>query len=310
MKELYKEFFHIPKNGKIREKVMICRSAVTVLIMVLCLIAMSVTAYAYFSHEITSGSNMIKAANFDAIISITDENGSTVAPSSTDGNMTTFTFAADGTYKVTIEKGNSSSKTGFCILYAGNNKYHTQQITQNNSVITFSVKVSANMQIGMMNHWGTSSYYGYENLENNPRYITDNKKEIDLTSASAAINEDGDVSQNDGAEIIHTVEENENLTKIAKKYGTTVSRIAVYNEISDPAKIQVDQELKIPSEHWEMPSDALEKTTETEDAEQTEPTANADIPSVSENAKTEQTEPTTSVDSPSVSESTKTESEE
>ncbi|MBR4288450.1 MAG: LysM peptidoglycan-binding domain-containing protein [Clostridia bacterium] len=286
MKELYEEFFHIPKNGKIHEKVMICRTAVTVMIMVVCLIAMSVTAYAYFSHEVTSGSNMIKAANFNAIISITTENGSFVDPSSKDGDMTTFTFAADGTYKVNIKKGNSSSKTGFCILYVGNNKYHTQQITQNGGGITFSITVSANMQVGIMNHWGTSSYYGYENLENNPRYITDTKV-VDLTLASTAINEDGGVFQTVGTEFIHIVEENENLTKIAKKYGTTVPRIAAYNEISDPGKIQVNQELKIPPENWQMPSDALEETPETEDLEQTEPTTNADIPSVTENAKTE-----------------------
>ena len=66
MKKLYNEFFYIPKYGKVKEKVMLMRTALTVVIMVVCLFAMSFTAYAYFSHNVTSGSNIIKAAYFDA----------------------------------------------------------------------------------------------------------------------------------------------------------------------------------------------------------------------------------------------------
>lgn len=88
MKELYNEFFHIPKHGKVREKVMLMRTAITVVIMIVCLAAMSITAYAYFSYNVTSGSNTIKAANFDALITITDENNISVNPSSTDGKKT------------------------------------------------------------------------------------------------------------------------------------------------------------------------------------------------------------------------------
>ena len=44
MRKLYEKFFYIPKHGKVRDNVMLVRSALTLAIMVVCLIAMSVTA--------------------------------------------------------------------------------------------------------------------------------------------------------------------------------------------------------------------------------------------------------------------------
>lgn len=261
MKELYEEYFGIPQNGKIREKVMICRTVVTVMIIVLCLIAMSITAYAYFSYEVTSGSNLIKAANFNATVSVIGEGEIGIDPSSTDGANTTYTFSADGIYTVTIRNENSTSETGFCILSVGKDKYHTQQIRKNNS-IQFTVKVSAGMEIRFINHWGTSSYYGYDNAEKNPHYIKSGN-EVDLTLSTIAIGEESEISQTADTEKIHIVKEGENLTRIAAKHGTTIQRIVAYNEIVDARVIFVGQEIKIPPETWEMPSeDAKENTNQ------------------------------------------------
>ena len=55
MRKLYNEFFYIPKHGKVREKVMLTRLTMTITIVIMCLAAMSITAYAYFSYNITSG---------------------------------------------------------------------------------------------------------------------------------------------------------------------------------------------------------------------------------------------------------------
>lgn len=70
MIKFHNELFYIPKHAKISDKAMLIRAAVTVVIMVVCLAAMSITAYAYFSCSVTSGSNIIKSANFDATISV------------------------------------------------------------------------------------------------------------------------------------------------------------------------------------------------------------------------------------------------
>jgi len=71
VRKLYNEFFHVPKHGRIREKVMLVRAIVTAVIILACSAAMSLTVYAYFSYNVTSGSNMIKTASFDADITVT-----------------------------------------------------------------------------------------------------------------------------------------------------------------------------------------------------------------------------------------------
>lgn len=79
MRKFYRDFFYIPKYGKVQEKVMLTRVTMTVAIVIMCLAAMGFTAYAYFSCDVTSGFNTIQAANFASkIVQITDKNGQTV----------------------------------------------------------------------------------------------------------------------------------------------------------------------------------------------------------------------------------------
>lgn len=62
MKRLFDELFHIPKDGKIPEKAMLTRIIVSVTMILSCMAAMSITAYAYFSCAIFSGMTQIQAA--------------------------------------------------------------------------------------------------------------------------------------------------------------------------------------------------------------------------------------------------------
>lgn len=180
MRKLYEKFFYIPKHGKVRDNVMIVRSAFTLAIMVVCLIAMSVTAYAYFSANVTSGANIIKAANFDVNISVTDSNtkANVDIPTTVVGRETVLDFKTPGTYTVTLAKAGSAD-TGFCIVSIGSTKYHTQQlgidINANNAKrdsVSFCLKINeANTKVTIESHWGTSSHYGYDIKESNNLYI-------------------------------------------------------------------------------------------------------------------------------------------
>lgn len=170
MKKLYTRFFHAAKHEKISEKVMLTRIATTITTIVVCLIAMSFTAYAYFSCDVSSASNVIQTASFDAQITITDKNGISVEPSSKNGKKTFFSFAVPGTYTVTLEKGSSSAQTGFCVIYVGNETYHTQQIgvdvlakNRTRNDLTFTLQINESQTVVFESHWGTSSYYNYDN---------------------------------------------------------------------------------------------------------------------------------------------------
>lgn len=177
VKKLYTRFFHIPKHEKIGEKTMLLRVATTIATIVGCLIAMSLTAYAYFSCDVSSVLNVIQAANFDAEIAITDENNTLVEPSAKEGKISTFIFTVPGTYTVTLGKGTSSAQTGFCVLYIGEDTYHTQQIgvdiganNQNRESVSFTLQVKGPETVKIESHWGTSSHYDYTE---NECYIVD-----------------------------------------------------------------------------------------------------------------------------------------
>lgn len=165
MRKLYNEFFYIPKHGRVREKVMLTRIAMTVMIVIMCLAAMSITAYAYFSYNITSGSNIIKAANFEANVSITDSNNDPVTVTK-DGKVQTANLDA-GKYTIELTKGNSTADTGFCVISIGDKTYYTDQIGVDvkkdltDATVKFDLWLSSPTKLEVLSHWGTSVYYGY-----------------------------------------------------------------------------------------------------------------------------------------------------
>ena len=310
MRKLYNEFFYIPKHGKVREKVMLTRIAMTVMIVIMCLAAMSFTAYAYFSYNITSGSNIIKAAHFEAQITVTstEPNGGTVDPSSTTGKKTAFTFANTGTYTVELKKGSSTAKTGFCIISIGDKTYHTQQIgvdinanNEQRDLVSFALKVNEpNSVVTIEPHWGTSSYYGF-NVDENYIENSDPLREIAIGNPVNGISGSDEEKENTSdektetettpTEVIHTVAENETLGTIAAKYGVSVKQIAAYNEINDPNNILIGQMIKIPPVDYEVPAASHEQTTSTpETTEESEPT-NTTEPSITTEPDTQTTEP-------------------
>ncbi len=70
MKNFYKEYFHIAKGEKIRDKVMLSKMVSSVVVTLLCLFGISITAYAYFYHNISSGLNIMSSAHFEVEVSV------------------------------------------------------------------------------------------------------------------------------------------------------------------------------------------------------------------------------------------------
>ncbi len=197
MKELYEKYFRVSEHGKIREKVMLCRTAFTVVVMVVCLIAMSVTAYAYFSDNVASLSNTITAASFDAQVTILSENNVEI-PLAKEGDAQTVELLA-GEYTVKLSPGESSAKTGFCVIKINDTEYCTAQIGTDvkrelaDASVIFKLKISGTAlptKVVFYSHWGTSSYYEYSEISNSSYYVK-NEGEINLV-LSTDDNEEGD----------------------------------------------------------------------------------------------------------------------
>ena len=208
MRKLYNEFFYIPKHGKIREKVMLARVAMTVTIVIMCLAAMSITAYAYFSHNVTSGSNIIESASFytDVTVQITAEDGTavdTITTNTSDHKSHSAELSANKTYTITLKHNDrSTAQTGFVIVTAEGceTKYHTQQLGRdgdgNTYTITFKLTPGANTVVTFRSHWGTSTYYGYAGDSDNniEKYILDGE-DIELVNSGSKPNKDSTQSE-------------------------------------------------------------------------------------------------------------------
>ena len=194
MRKLYNEFFYIPKHGKVREKVMLTRIAMTVTIVIMCLAAMSITAYAYFSYNITSASNTIKAANFEANVSIiiTDSKSNAI-PITKDGKIQTANLEA-GKYTIQLTRGNSTAHKGFCVITIGDKDYYTDQIgvdaekNLDDASVKFYLWLSAPTKIEVLSHWGTSVYYGYKDADRTEIFIVSDDT-LDLTTKTTGTSE-------------------------------------------------------------------------------------------------------------------------
>lgn len=178
MKDLFHKFFYTPKYGKISDQVMIARLATMVVTVVLCLAAMGIAAYAYFSHDIASNKNMITAAHFEANVKIqvNDKSGEPVTVITSNYQTHIAELKANTKYFITLSPtARSTAKTGFMIITAENcnARYHTAQLGKDGAglteTITFYLTPTADTKVTFLAHWGTSSYYGY--ATDNENYI-------------------------------------------------------------------------------------------------------------------------------------------
>ena len=318
MKSFYDEYFRIPKegDGKITDKVMLVKVAQIVVTMIVCLIAMSLSAYAYFSHNVTSGVNIIQSADFGLNVSVMKID--TVANTETEilaGEGGIYQLES-GQYTVTLtKKGTASTGFGVIVVKVGEttteHKYHTQQLNNANSTMTFTLTLSgftdsepANVKITP--HWGTSSYYSYENKDENPYYIQAGETVTVAPTGSASLEEEESSNGEEGitppdeeagtppsneapdeeagtpptdetpdegtgtdstdslsmqstqtksttpTEIVHIVTSDDTLNSISKKYGVSIERIVIYNNIPDRNVIETGQRIVIPPDDWEI----------------------------------------------------------
>ena len=192
MRKVWDEFFHIPKHGKVREKVMLMHIVLAIGTAVMCLAAINFGAYAFFSHTVTSGSNVIKAAKFETMVSVrsADQNSKSaesVKPIS--GNEQSFKIEGlkvGKTYTVTVETtDNSTAKTGFITVSADDcsETYYTQQLGTDDSAkdgktekISFELMITDDAVVYLNAQWGTSSHYSDYQNKKAEQYITNGKK--------------------------------------------------------------------------------------------------------------------------------------
>ena len=190
MSKRFMDFIRETRDEKATEKALISRAAMLVVVVVGCLAAMCLTAYAYFTCNITSDTNTLQAAKFQAKVSIqlldaNDQVIETIVPQKTG----TWTYTASGlqvgkSYTVTVSYDQSNTaSTGYVAVMAGGCKdiYHTQQLGAdttapggNRPELTFKLMITDGTAVTFEARWGTSAYY--PNGTDAEEYIVDGEE--------------------------------------------------------------------------------------------------------------------------------------
>lgn len=160
------------------EQKWILRSALAMAAILFCLAVMSLTAYAYFNHGITSSSNHIKTAVFDIEVAIVDQGDAPVAVTSV-GNKSYTARLSAGIYQITVgHSSNSTANTGFATMAVDDpsNLFYTQQLSRSeyNGTISFTLKTNREVTLLFSARWGTSVYHGTQDVIGDC-YITNNE---------------------------------------------------------------------------------------------------------------------------------------
>lgn len=270
MRNLYNEYFRIPTHGKIRDKVFSARITLAVCISLFLMSVAGLSAYAYFSSNTQVSISSITAAQYDLEYSVTDESDSPIIPQSNSNYL-----LGTGAYSVSITSRDIeyNAKTGFCIVDIDGEKYYTAQIgtdvnteTGQRETLTFNLDLvvpeDSEIEVFFAAHWGTSSNYGYiSDQSTNDSYIVNSKIITVETTSEASVF----YGRDESSALVYTVQGGDTLYSIAKEFHTTVAKIIDYNNMTtDPSKIQIGYNIKIPPTDYQIPVDEISSQTTTE----------------------------------------------
>lgn len=194
-------------QNKVSEKNLLTRGLVALTVVILCLAAMTLTAFAYYSLDIVSGSNKIKAAVFDVNVTIQGDQGEvTVTPGP---NKTYKAVLPAGTYSIEVAHSTqSTANTGFVTMEVADGMYYTRQLTKSDHTnsLTFTFETNAEMAVKFSACWGTSIYHNTQA----DIYITENNNAVKITVAGIS---DEEVQEPDVSETTEPEETESEVTE-------------------------------------------------------------------------------------------------
>ena len=282
MIRLCKNLFYKPKYSSDADSLILKKLCSTVTVVLVCLAAISFSAYAFFSYSVTSGSNTIKSSSFSSTVTIKKGDGVI-----THGEIQSYHFESPGQYTVTITANSATTGTGYCVVTINDVQYYTQQLGKDlnapgglRNEISFGLDVQTSATVSFISRWGTTSYYtsavetelyikstdpltvitvnGIQNSSDVPQET--NPQNTDPQETTAPTIPEDTTAPAESAEVKHIVAEGESLSQIADNYGTTYQRIAAYNGIENPRLIQTGQEILIPPADWVETTNPTEVT--------------------------------------------------
>ena len=264
MIRLCKNLFYKPKYGSDADSIMLKHLFSTVTVVLVCLAAISLSAYAFFSYSVTSGTNTIQSSSFSTTVTIQGSDEAVI----TQGDIQRYRFKVPGAYTVTITADSGTTGTGYCIVTVNDTPYYTQQLGKDlnapggeRNEISFVLEVQTSATVNFASRWGTTSYYNSETentlyIQNtNPLTVitingTENISNTPEETKPVETKPEETTTPTEPVKTVHTVTSGESLAQIAQAYNISYQRIAAYNSIENPRLIRPGQKIQIPPEDW------------------------------------------------------------
>ena len=158
---MYQKWFLIPEKGKIPERVMLNRIAVSIATIVLCMAAMSFSAYAFFTSTVTSKAGVLQSAKYELDVrfeeAVTEENGVYLLNNDTD-SAKRFSFSI-------FAQPENTATVGYAMITADQvTDFYTQPIwsveeTEKTAERSYSIDVAPNSTVRLIvaARWGSYS---------------------------------------------------------------------------------------------------------------------------------------------------------
>ena len=115
------------KDEKITEKVFSQSLAVSVLSILLCLVALCSTTWAWFTTGVSSANSTIKSGCFDFTVKV---NGEPIPVSSSESGVYTCDIPNGQTYEITLTPTEETNTKGYCAIKVNDNTARTAQFTR------------------------------------------------------------------------------------------------------------------------------------------------------------------------------------
>lgn len=243
-----------------------------------CLVCICSMTWAWYSASIETAAQKMTAAYYEITVEavVSDTDASTDPVQTADG---AYTLNAGTVYTVTL-KANGSVKDcgGYCLIErAGTDaKFYTQSLKPGDR-LEFRFIPNETDAYTFTGVWGSQPagvneediFKGFLSREDGAAEPSDSAPNAEPTVNEPAADPTEPLADQtsepfDGTYIVQC---GDKLSTIARRYNTTAAKLAAYNNISDPDRIQVGQVLKIPPEDYVIPAPEATVPQETPSSE-------------------------------------------
>lgn len=163
------------------EKIFLKNIAISGIAILMCIVALCSSSWAWFQADASSGDNQLVAGKFDLEISVTDSNNSPVLEKARGVDSHSFALVGGETYTVVLSATEDSTLSGgYCRLSINGENFNTEYISTEQS-FSFTICLESDANVSFEPMWGIPSYHVVEADQLFTNIPTENIGETDIT---------------------------------------------------------------------------------------------------------------------------------